>query len=343
MKNRLYNLLLVLLLTGTFACSARCQEQKPLPTENFFAKSLHYTNRGIEYLYSKEQGGVERITGLSAAEVGCVKAGCHVTSCDACHLKEVNGKLSYSLEPARAQDVCLRCHPVEKDDPDVHIRKGMKCMDCHSLQEIHGDGVEYTSYQQPGALVTRCEKCHASIKKSMSHVVHGGKMACAACHVRNVQTCYNCHFETRIQGKNGSSIPLEGMIFLINHNGKVTTANFLSYVCGNRTMITFARTFPHSIMKEGRACRECHDTQITRDMKGKRFRLVEWKNGAISNVKGVIPVLDGMNWGLVFLGKENDQWMPLQKPDPALLNYSGYSSPITEEQFKKLAAKPGKP
>jgi hypothetical protein len=343
MKHPLCVMLIALLITGAFALSARCQEEKPLPTENFYAKSLHYTNKGIEYLYSKEAGGVERITGLSATEVGCVNAGCHVSSCDACHLKEVNGKLTYSLEPARAQDACLRCHPVAKDDPDVHVRKGMKCMDCHSAQEIHGDGVAYTSYNQPGALVTQCEKCHTSIKKSMSHAVHGARLACAACHVRKVQTCYNCHFETRIQGKKGTSIPLEGMIFLINHDGKVTTANFLSYVCGNKTMITVAPTFPHSIMKEGRSCRECHDTQIIRDMAGKNFRLVEWKNGVVENVKGVIPVVDGIDWGLVFLGKEKDQWVPLQTPDAPLLNYSGYSSPITVDQFKKLAVRQGKP
>jgi hypothetical protein len=343
MKNLLIEFLVASFLTGASALSARCQEQKPLPTENFYTKSLHYTNRGIEYLYSKEAGGVERITGLPAAQVGCVKAGCHVTSCDACHLKEVDGKSTYSLEPARAQDVCLRCHPVAKDDPDVHVRKGMKCMDCHSAQEIHGDGVAYTSYNQPGALVTRCEKCHASIKKSMSHAIHGSKLACAACHVRNVQTCYNCHFDTRIQGKKGTSIQLEGMIFLINHDGRVTTANFLSYVYGNKTMITFAPTFPHSTMREGRSCRECHDTQITREMAGKNFRLVEWKDGTITNVKGVIPVVDGTNWGLVFLGKENDQWVPLEKPEPPLMNYSGYCSPITADQFKKLAVGRGKP
>jgi hypothetical protein len=339
MKNPLHDMLIVLSLASAFAWSARCQEQQPMPTENFYAKSLHYTNRGIEYIYSKAQGGVQRITGLSAKEIGCDKATCHVTSCDVCHLKEVNGRLSYSLEPTRAQEACYRCHPVEKDDPDVHVRKGMKCMDCHSVREIHGDGVEYQSYTQPGALDTKCEKCHAGLKKSMSHVVHKGRLDCSACHVREMPTCYNCHIESRMKGEKGTSIQLSGMAFLVNHGEKVTTANFLSFVYGNKTMITFAPTFAHSIMREGRSCGECHDTQITRDIAGKNFRLVEWENGAITNVKGVIPVLEGMNWDLVFLGKEKGQWLPLQKPEQPLLNYSGYCTPITQEQFKQLAAK----
>jgi hypothetical protein len=332
---------ILLLVMSTCSWCAQSQEQKPLPGENFYTKSLHYTNRGIEYLYSKEQGGVERITGLSATEVGCVKSSCHVTSCDACHMKEVEGKLSYSLDPARSQEVCLRCHPVGKDNPDVHVQREMKCMDCHSAREIHGDGVAYTSYMQPGALDTRCEKCHGLIKKSLSHSVHKDKLDCAACHVRDAPTCYNCHLDTRMKENKETSIPLKGMLFLINHGGKVTTANFLSFVHGNRTMLTFAPTFPHMIKKEGRTCGECHDTQIIRDMEGKKFRLVEWVGGEIRNVKGVIPVLEGMNWDLVFLGKENGKWVPLQNPEPPLLNYSGYSAPITQAQFRKLAAAHG--
>ena len=47
------------------------QEAGPPAGENFFAKSLHYTNRGIEFVYSKDQGGVERLTGVPFKDTGC--------------------------------------------------------------------------------------------------------------------------------------------------------------------------------------------------------------------------------------------------------------------------------
>ncbi|MDH4222029.1 MAG: hypothetical protein OEV55_00670 [candidate division Zixibacteria bacterium] len=113
-----------LMLFNIFAVS---QEQKPIPQENFYQKSLHYTNKGIEYLYSKEQGGIERITGMTASELGCLNSKCHVQSCDVCHLKEVDGISTYSSEVAKAPQICHRCHgEMEKDNPDVHFTKGMK-------------------------------------------------------------------------------------------------------------------------------------------------------------------------------------------------------------------------
>ncbi len=45
MKNS-HHVLTALLLASAFVWSARCQETKPLPTENFYTKSLHFTNRG---------------------------------------------------------------------------------------------------------------------------------------------------------------------------------------------------------------------------------------------------------------------------------------------------------
>jgi hypothetical protein len=331
--------LLLMLIGANLPGSA--QEQKFLPEENFYTKSLHYTNKGIEFLYSKEQGGIERITGKTAAEMGCVKSNCHVKSCDVCHSKETDGKLSYSIDQARSEVSCQRCHPVGKDDPDVHFRKGMKCMDCHSLREIHGDGIAYNTYMQPGAMDARCGTCHVGIKGSMSHTVHKGKVDCTACHVRDLPTCYNCHLETRMKENKETSIPLKDMLFLVNHDGTVTAANFLSYVYENKTMITFAPSFPHSIKKEGRKCGECHGTQIVRDIADSKFRLVQWKNGKIENMKGVIPVVDGMKWDLVYLDKENGKWVPLKDPEGPLLNYSGYCSPLTQQQFDQLTKRRG--
>lgn len=320
------------------ACGASGQDQKPLQEENFFTASLHYTNKGIQYLYSKEQGGLERLTGLSAEQAGCVKSQCHVTSCDACHRKDSLGRASYSLEPALAQQACDKCHgPISKDDPDVHYRKGMKCMDCHSPREIHGDGIAHNSYTEAGVLETRCEKCHGSIAKTASHTVHKGKLDCSVCHTLEGVTCLNCHIESRLKGTKGGQIQLKNMFLLVNHNGRVKLANMLSYVYQKKTMITFAPTFSHSIKKEGRKCGECHDSRIVKDIKNESFRAVRWENGAMKNVEGVIPVLEGMDWKLVYLDRTDTTWIPLENPPAPLLNYSGSCQPITHEQFAKLS------
>jgi len=36
---------------------------------NFYEKSLHFTNRGIAHWYAKEQGGLERLTGLTVDQI----------------------------------------------------------------------------------------------------------------------------------------------------------------------------------------------------------------------------------------------------------------------------------
>jgi hypothetical protein len=313
------------------------QEAKPPVEESFFAKSLHYTNRGIEFIYSKEQGGVERLTGVPFKDTGCGDEKCHVRTCDVCHRKDVEGKASYTLDPEVAQKACDRCHPVEKDVPDIHRAKGMKCMRCHSTREVHGDGVAHDSYMQPGVLDTRCEKCHAEIRKSVSHAVHKATLDCAACHTDQFENCLNCHLDTRLAGKKGGQIPLAGMLFLVNRSGKVTTANFLTYVYKGKTMITFAPAFSHSIAKQGRTCADCHGSQIVRDIVGGTFVPVRWENGRASNVKGVIPVVEGMKWNVPFLDYRDGKWTPLPNPGPPLLNYSGSCSPLTKEQLAKLA------
>lgn len=314
---------------------AGAEEQKSPAEGSFFAKSLHYTNRGIEFIYSKEHGGLERLTGLSASAVGCVKAKCHVETCDTCHKKEVNGKAAYSLDPAVAQAACEKCHGVP-GGADAHRQKGMKCMGCHSTREVHGDGVVYDTYMQPGVLDTRCERCHSDIKKSASHTVHGGKLDCSVCHVRELQTCFNCHVEARVRDGKSHSFPLTGMLFLVNHDGKVTTANFLTYVYQNRTMITFAPVFSHSISREGRKCGECHGTQIVQDIKAGRFVPVRWDKDEVTNIQGVIPVLEGMRWNIPYLNYENGKWVPIANPAEPLLNYSGFCTPLTREQLAKL-------
>jgi hypothetical protein len=320
----------------------------PLRTQqagNFYEKSLHYTNRGLEYWYLKDNGGLERITGIPFADLGC--SNCHVRSCDTCHMKEAGSGAAYSAEKARSEAACEKCHGIESlafarkspsdSGADVHFAKGMKCMSCHTAREIHGDGTPYNSMQAPGVMDVSCEKCHADLSGCPSSAIHKGKLDCGACHTRDVPSCYNCHFDTKVDEKKSVSLPLKNMLFLINRNGKITTANLHTFVYRNKTMIVFAPAFSHSIMKKGRKCDECHATPILREMKAGTFRPAVWEGGALKNAVGIIPVLDGYNWNFVFLNYRQGKWAPIENPAAPLLNYSGYSIPITTEQFNRLA------
>jgi hypothetical protein len=328
----------VLILSGT-------EQEKTRPVSNFYDRSLHATARGLEYWYGKDQGGLERLTGIPFSKLHCGQ--CHVESCDPCHKVEAAGTAKYSLEPAKAQEVCQACHGLEPldfarknpKDPiaDVHFSRGMKCLDCHTQREVHGDGIQYDSLQQEGAMDSRCENCHTSLSQCASHTVHGGKLDCNVCHVRNLQSCYNCHFDTRVREGKSVSVPLQNLLFLVNLRGRVALANLHTFVYKNQGMITFGPSFPHSVMKEGRTCPDCHGTQVVRDIQENKFVPVVFEKGELKNAKGIVPVTDALKWKLVFLNYENGKWAPIENPGEPLINFSGYCGPLTPEQLSKLA------
>ncbi len=308
----------------------------PPPGDPLYARSLHFTTRGFAHWYSKEQGGPELITGQPFSSLGC--GDCHVASCDTCHRRDADGKSAYSRDAAHLMTACAKCHTVptgEKAKADVHASSGMTCLSCHTGREVHGNGVAYATYAEPGAVEARCENCHEAAK-CRAFVTHGGKVDCSACHARPPAQCHNCHLETKLRDKKSLSVPLENVLFLVNHEGRVTAGTFLSYTYRDKTMITFGRSFSHSVVRKGRACAECHGTRIVRDVAENRFRLMEWENGRIRNVEGVIPVVDGVRWNAVFLDRRGGEWVPLERHAEPLIQYSAYTTPLSSEQLARL-------
>lgn len=331
----------IILGLGIFAVS---QDQRKSADKNFYENSLHYTSKGLAHWYAKEQGGLERITGIPFEELPCAR--CHVRTCDACHVKLVDGKPAYSTASAQDQKVCEGCHGMDSltayqknpDDPagDVHFRSGMKCLDCHTAREIHGDGTAYDSFQQPGAMDVGCPKCHVDLSGCPSSKVHGDKLDCSACHVRDLPSCINCHFDTRVKEGKSVSLPLNNLLFLINRRGQVTLGDIHTFVFQNKTMITFAPSFPHWVMKQGRDCEACHHTPLLQAMKKSTFKPVVFIDGKFQNVTGIIPVREGQKWNFDFLNYENGRWVPIDNPAEPLINYAGYCTPLTVDQLNKL-------
>jgi hypothetical protein len=110
---------------------------------------------------------------------------------------------------------------------DVHHEKGMECIDCHTRNEVMGDGTSYAHYEEQ--LEISCEVCHSdnpgttrknatltNLENDEGKVVLIGKVddkvhpvkppkrgvcdfaphkrvSCEACHSTWVAQCYGCH------------------------------------------------------------------------------------------------------------------------------------------------------
>ncbi len=318
--------------------------------ETLYSSSLHYTGRGMAYWYDKVNGGLENVTGIPYSKLDCQN--CHVTSCDACHKTVVDGESSYLTIAARKQDTCLRCHKrvgsimqIDKDanQQNVHSTKGMECMDCHTAREMHGDGVEYKSMRQLGAMDAKCENCHGTVNPSISHKVHREKLGCNACHVRHVVSCTNCHVETIVKEGKRVSIKVSGWIFLMNYNGKVTSANMQTFVApGDKTFLMFAPQNSHSIMKEGRKCNDCHGTKVVEEVQGGKLRLLWLESGNVKNVKEVIPVVNGVTYEAIYQNYRDGKWVPIENPPAPQVQYAAFGALLTREQLKKLSIPMGR-
>ena len=52
---------------------------------------------------------------------------------------------------------------TDETPPDVHFERGMHCIDCHRVMDVHGDGHIYSDTQVPVAI--ECEDCHGTIEE----------------------------------------------------------------------------------------------------------------------------------------------------------------------------------
>lgn len=343
MKNPLGPHLTAILALAALSGTAGSQEMGK--KDCIFLSSLHHTSSGMGYWYDKKNGGLETVTGVPYSELGCKN--CHVASCDDCHKADVAGKPAYSTKAAKDQALCLKCHGREaatmkadkaENRVDVHVQAGLQCMSCHTARDVHGDGTEYASMKQAGAIGATCEACHPKLTQTRSHTVHVGKLDCKACHVRQVVSCTNCHFDTLVKTGKRVAVPVSGWVFLMNEKGKVTSANMQTFIVpAKKTFLMFAPQFSHSVTKSGRRCDECHATEAAREARSKKVKLLWLDKGAVQQARGVIPVAAGAKYGLVFQDFQDGKWSVIENPAEPVIHYAGYGEPLSDAQVTKLA------
>lgn len=175
--------------------------------------SLHYMPYGLKNVFAERLSAKEKkIFEEKVFEKSC--RSCHA-SCGDCHVKSpVVGGVNLGLIKGHKfikrdeSKTCALCHggrvyPEYTGEyngiSDVHYQKGMMCMDCHSIKEIHGDGTPQLARKLLEYKNT-CTKCHKpgsekTDKAKEAHRIHDeGKVSCFACHVGGeYRNCYNCH------------------------------------------------------------------------------------------------------------------------------------------------------
>ena len=330
-----------------------------------FATSLHYTRKGKETFYSAENGGFEKLTGIPIEKLGCKK--CHAkTKADGTPIKaEEYEPDCYDCHKTPgdevSDEVCLGCHgrqaveiKLGKKMPelfsDVHRKAGLKCVDCHSAEDVHGDGKEYNSMLE-GAIKAKCENCH-ELARNAAHLIHRDKVDCKACHVKTVIACYNCHLDSLVEAHvKRPYAPLGGFKILMNFDGKVTSATLMALKYENKTFYVVAPFFSHTVTKDV-SCTDCHDSKALKeyDETGK-IVLTKWNESSkkLEWKKGVIPLVPDWREAFIldFLEYKADPHTPMKPFDQnwtylktgADLTQILYGEPLTEEQLKSLRKK----
>jgi hypothetical protein len=313
--------------------------------EAAFATSLHATSRGMAYWYDKAQGGIETVSGIPYNDLPCKN--CHVASCEACHEAGADKKAEPAAANAKGQDACLGCHERMKavaaadkaaGAEDAHTTAGLTCTDCHPATDLHGDGKPYDSMKQEGAILPTCtmKGCHDAMKKSEAHSMHGKKLDCTACHVRQVVSCTNCHMETLSKEGKKVAIRAAGWVFLMNYRGKVVSANTQSFVLpGDKTFVIFAPNFSHSVKKQAWKCRDCHSAPNVRTAKKEGKLKLTWldETGKQQNLQGIVPVAEGVTYEFAYQNYADGKWTPIANPAAPVVQYAGYGTPLTAKQL----------
>ncbi len=297
---------LILMLVALLCCTSSVFAQAN------FSTSLHNTRNGKATWYSQANGGLESLINIPIDTLGCQQ--CHGPTnadgvsngddyqpgCTDCHPSNSN----FNPDSLKVTQ-CYSCHgrqqtvAMKLQLPDVHRDAGMVCWDCHKSEEIHGDGTEYISLFDDGAVKAQCTDCHIDENSTppmpdhSQYDPHNGKLDCTACHVTSVAACYNCHFESQTEShlKRAYKV-LSDFVMLVNRNGKVHSATFQSVEYKDTTFNAIGPGSSHTI-GAGRDCEDCHgNANVQEYFNTGQIQFSTWNDAdsTLSWKHGIVPI-----------------------------------------------------
>ena len=338
-----YHILLLFILIVILAgCGKIDQSDATVKNLNM---SLHATTAGMEYFYSKDQGGFELATGIPYSELACKD--CHIADgdCNACHSVDESGK---RLSPA--DDACLKCHSRQKKEmskfSDVHMEKNMTCGHCHDAMDMHGDSTRFVSMLEPGGIIADCNNCHNADQvhgRLEEWEMHLNKFDCAVCHTQVSTGCINCHFETEIATKGKVKKAYNAFPdwkVLLKRDDKITTGTIMTLVYENKAQVVLAPYYSHTVIKPDymTICDQCHDNKLLKEyQKTGKMKLVTWddKDKKLDFASGTIFIPEDWRTSLEidFVTLDSvgaKQWKKI-KPDTVMYQIL-FSAPLSDEE-----------
>ena len=128
-----------------------------------FPTSLHAQgpSNGRENIY---EDGPGRLTKAPFRDLPCQN--CHPeTYADGTPVDEANYRPSCRdchVDPAGYDEVpqerCLQCHEIGINRVSVHREAGLECMDCHTSNDVHGNGRIQETMYAPDAIEADCSR-----------------------------------------------------------------------------------------------------------------------------------------------------------------------------------------
>ncbi len=335
----------------------------------YFNTSLHNTRAGKISWYSAENGGFETITNVPIDSLGCIH--CHGPNnadgvpngddyepgCVDCHPSNSN----FNPDSIKVEQ-CYSCHGRQKKVamvlqlPDVHRDAGMVCWDCHEAEDMHGDGNEYGSLFEEGAIKAKCENCHIDENSNppmpdhTQYDPHNGKLDCTACHVTSVAACYNCHFESMTEShlKRAYKV-MSDFVLLVNRDGKVHSATFQSLTYQGSAFNAIGPGSSHTIGK-GRDCEACHGNDNVKEyFDTGEIKFTTWNeaDSTLTWKHGIVPIPPDYETTfkmdfITYNGNPDDpvepskNWSKIGKDLPDAVQMK-FATPLTETQMLALS------
>lgn len=168
--------------------------------------------------------------------------------------------------------------PTFHVEPDVHYQAGLDCIDCHSSDDLHGDGNIYAKMEDQVAI--RCETCHGTPEKFASLKDERG------------ESLYHV-------SKRGGDV-----ILIQKISGKEIAIPQLARMNKAGSLPIAMAILPHTTTKEGAnplECYSCHTKTVTQcygchlKRDDRKFSPIDWVEGVSehTSVKSTAGVWNG--------------------------------------------------